>query len=32
MENNMESKKIFSNIWSNVYKIIGGETRFKDEF
>lgn len=28
----MQSKKIFSNIWSNVYKIIGGETRFKDKF
>lgn len=32
MENNIESKKVFSNIWSNVYKIIGGETRFKDKF
>ena len=28
----MQSKKIFSNIWSNVYKIIGGETQFKDKF
>ena len=32
MENNIESKKVFSNIWSNIYKIIGGETRFKDKF
>lgn len=30
MENNIESKKVFSNIWSNIYKIIGGENRFKD--
>ena len=28
----MESKKVFTNIWSNVYKIIGGETSFKDKF
>ena len=32
MENNIESKKVFSNIWSNIYKIIGGETRFRDKF
>lgn len=32
MENNMQSKKVFTNIWSNIYKIIGGETRFKDKF
>ena len=32
MEINMQSKKVFSNIWSNIYKIIGGETRFKDKF
>ena len=32
MENNIESKKVFTNIWSNIYKIIGGETRFKDKF
>lgn len=28
----MESKKVFTNIWSNIYKIIGGEIRFKDKF
>ena len=28
----MQSKRVFTNIWSNVYKIIGGETRFKDKF
>ena len=32
MENTIESKKVFTNIWSNIYKIIGGETRFKDKF
>ena len=32
MENNIESKKVFTNIWSNIYKIIGGATRFKDKF
>lgn len=28
----MQSKRVFTNIWSNAYKIIGGETRFKDKF
>ena len=32
MNNNERSKKIFSDIWSSIYKTIGGETAFKNKF
>ena len=32
MQNNMHSNRVFNRVWSSVYKIIGGETKFKDNF